>query len=266
MRLLVLVLLCAGHAAQVAAQAAVGPVPQAAAPGDGRRTLSQLLVNIGSGLAGVFDKESAAPLLIGSIATGAAALTDQRVREAWQSPDSGWATGGEVVGGAVMAGALGGLFVVGRAVPSQGFRAATYDLGVAALVNQVWVTTIKLAVGRERPDDSNSGRVDSSFPSGHTATAFAAAAVMDRHASWKVSLPLYGLAAAIGVSRIQRDAHYLSDVAAGATLGIIVGHSVVRMNGRARRGASESGQPKTRVAVAPLLGRHVAGVRVTMVF
>ena len=36
----------------------------------------------------------------------------------------------------------------------------------------------------------------------------------------------------VGVSRLQRNKHYLSDVLAGATLGYIVERTVVRVNGQ----------------------------------
>ena len=228
--------------------------------------MARLAANLGGGLVGVFAAENLKPLVIGSLATGLAALTDQRVREAWNAPESGLATGGEVAGGAVMGAAIGGLFLVGRAVPSPRFRSATYDLGVAALVNEAYVIAIKAAVGRERPNGEGDSRTHSSFPSGHTATAFVVAAVMDRHASWKVSLPLYGLAAAIGISRVPRGAHYLSDVTAGATLGIIVGHSVVRMNGRPRPAPGAAARPGRSTTVMPVLGWRTAGFKVAMVF
>ena len=236
------------------------------APDDGRRTISQFAANLGSGLVGVFAAQNLKPLVIGSLATGLAALTDQRVRDAWRDPESGLATGGAVAGGAVIGAAIGGLFLVGRAMPSPGFRDASYDLGVAALVNEAYVIAIKAAVGRERPNGGNGSRRDSSFPSGHAATAFAVAAVVDRHASWKVSVPVYGLAAAIGVSRVLRDAHYLSDVTAGATLGIIVGHTVVRMNNRPRPGHGGATPPAHAMTIMPVLGRRTAGFRVAMVF
>ncbi|MCU1340175.1 MAG: phosphoesterase, PA-phosphatase related [Bryobacterales bacterium] len=65
-----------------------------------------------------------------------------------------------------------------------------------------------------------------SFPSGHTAAAFAVATVVaDRYRTHRwVPFVAYGLATAIGFSRTSSNSHYLSDVAFGAILGFSVGH------------------------------------------
>jgi hypothetical protein len=52
--------------------------------------------------------------------------------------------------------------------------------------------------------------------------------VAAHHYGWKLGLPSYLLAGAIGVGRMEKDAHWLTDVLAGATLGILVGRTVVR--------------------------------------
>lgn len=62
-----------------------------------------------------------------------------------------------------------------------------------------------------------------SFPSTHSATSFAAA-----HA-YAPLLPgggaLYGIAAAMAISRVWLGVHFPSDIAAGALLGSIVGNA-----------------------------------------
>lgn len=57
------------------------------------------------------------------------------------------------------------------------------------------------------------------FPSGHTATAFAAAYLLNRFYGGRM-LWLYGIAAWVGITRIYTGVHYPTDVLGGAVLGI----------------------------------------------
>ena len=63
---------------------------------------------------------------------------------------------------------------------------------------------------------------DASFPSGHTASSFAAATALATF--YPKAAPLaYGLAAAVGVSRVHLGHHFPSDVGVGALIGIATG-------------------------------------------
>ena len=70
------------------------------------------------------------------------------------------------------------------------------------------------------------------MPSGHTTAAFALATSLsdDIHRPW-ASVGLYTLAVGTGAARVIRNAHWISDVAAGAVLGIT---SARLVNGRWR--------------------------------
>lgn len=59
-----------------------------------------------------------------------------------------------------------------------------------------------------------------SFPSGHTSSSFAAAAVFYRHLPKKLGVPSVILAGLIGFSRLYIGVHYPTDVIAGALVGI----------------------------------------------
>jgi membrane-associated phospholipid phosphatase len=60
-----------------------------------------------------------------------------------------------------------------------------------------------------------------SFPSGHTTTSFAAAIALGALFP-RLRVAFFLVAMAIGASRVVQDVHYLSDVVAGATLGMTI--------------------------------------------
>jgi hypothetical protein len=71
-----------------------------------------------------------------------------------------------------------------------------------------------------RPDSS----AYTSFPSGHTAQAFAAAAILSEEYGYRykwVPYLSYGLASTVGVLRMANNKHYLSDVLVAAGIGIL---------------------------------------------
>lgn len=79
--------------------------------------------------------------------------------------------------------------------------------------------SLKKLTGVPRPD---SGR-PTSFPSGHTAQAFAAATFMAKeygHKSIWYSIGAYTIASGIGAMRVMNNRHWVSDVLVGAGVGI----------------------------------------------
>jgi membrane-associated phospholipid phosphatase len=217
--------------------------------GDGRRTLGAFPKNLGRSFVGVFSRDSLAPFLVGSAAALAAHGLDQRTATLLDGACVSCGRTGATVGGAAVVPFVGALFVAGRFAPgSSTFRAASYDAAQALIVNEAWTGILKYSLHRQRPDGSNYY----SLPSGHTSTAFALATVAERHYGWRAGLPAYALAAGIGLSRIESNKHYLSDVIAGATIGTIVGRTVARVDGgRASRRS---------LAVTPATDAHGAGV------
>jgi membrane-associated phospholipid phosphatase len=221
---------------------------------DGRRTMGRFFPNLFRGTIGVFSTDNIKPLLIGGGATGIGALFDDEVADWIADPEHGFGTSLEDgAAPAVVGAAVAVLFATGRAADGPRYRAMTYDLMHAFLINAGYTTLLKEVVQRERPNGEN----NLSFPSGHASNAFTLAAVAERHYGWKAGLPAYTLASLVAVSRLKRNKHYLSDVMAGATLGYIVGRTVVRVNGQALdapRGAHLSVSPvisrRTRAVVA----------------
>src|SRR5204863_7086276 len=96
------------------------------------------------------------------------------------------------------------------------------DIMRAQVLSQIYVQALKYSVRRQRPDESN----HHSFPSGHSASAFATAGVLQRHYGWKVGVPATVVAAYVATSRVHDNKHYLSDVVFGAAMGIAAQRTV----------------------------------------
>ena len=77
--------------------------------------------------------------------------------------------------------------------------------------------------------DPNGKREYSSFPSGHTTVAFAAATVYASEYRDKPLVPIiaYSAASLIGVSRVTENKHWVTDVFVGATVGYLAGKQIV---------------------------------------
>ncbi len=99
-------------------------------------------------------------------------------------------------------------------------------IGVTAITSAVISSILKYSIKRPRPFETysfihNAGEGGSpSFPSGHTADAFAlATSVSLAYPKWYVIIPTYTWACAVGYSRMDLGVHYPSDVLAGAIIG-----------------------------------------------
>ena len=76
---------------------------------------------------------------------------------------------------------------------------------------------LKYTVRAPRPNDSNS---ITSFPSGHTSSAFSGASFIHKRYGISYAIPAYIGAVYTAYSRVYADKHYTKDVIAGALLGI----------------------------------------------
>lgn len=134
-----------------------------------------------------------------------------------------------------------------------GRRAAARGLLSIALAACLANGPAKLLARRPRPSaDSKAPLIrmprSTSFPSGHSATAFAFATGACRE--WPLLTPLLlPLAAIVGYSRVHTGVHYPSDVAAGAAIGVGSGVLVrsVSVSCRARHQVGVSGRAGRRL-------------------
>ena len=96
----------------------------------------------------------------------------------------------------------------------------TIILAKSELFMMAAVTLLKNVTHSLRPDSS----AYNSFPSGHSAQAFAAAAFLAEEYGYRyhwVPFLAYGLAGSVGMLRMANNRHFISDVLAGAGLGIL---------------------------------------------
>jgi membrane-associated phospholipid phosphatase len=108
--------------------------------------------------------------------------------------------------------------VVNLAFRSSARRLRPLDVPVGGNFSDTWFKTTANPTGAA-----------GSFPSGHTAWAFAVATVVARrHGNHKwVPIVAYALASLDAASRISSSKHFVSDTAFGAALGYVVGRFVV---------------------------------------
>ena len=137
-----------------------------------------------------------------------------------------------------------GLYAGGWFAKKERLARTGADIMRAQVLSQIYVQAIKYTAQRERPDESN----HQSFPSGHSASAFATAGVLQRHYGWKAGVPATVVAAYVATARVHDNRHYLSDVIFGAAMGIAGERTVTLHAGR------------YGVTLAPIAGAHRAGL------
>jgi len=96
----------------------------------------------------------------------------------------------------------------------------TIILAMSTIISSQLVTALKHATHQLRPDNSTYN----SFPSGHTTTAFVGAEMMNQEFGWRspwYSVAGYTLATGTAFLRIMNNRHWLSDVVAGAGIGML---------------------------------------------
>ena len=175
-------------------------------------------------------------------------------------------------------------------VVSAVLLAAGYGLGRPALKRAGWEslvahliagglnTLLKHVVGRGRPkfmhgDHSElvpfGGSGWDSFPSGHSTATFAVATVLAVRFP-KVRWLMILIALAVSLSRLFRASHFLTDIAAGAVLGVLVGAIVAhpwKDRGAALTSALIGMTPPLAVllAVITTIGQHPSQDRIASI-
>lgn len=144
------------------------------------------------------------------------------------------------------------------------FRDRTIILGTAALIMATSVNVLKYTTRVERPD----GSTRNSFPSGHTATAFVGAEFLRRE-YWDVSpwigVAGYVVAAGTGYFRLHNNRHWLSDVIAGAGIGILSTEAAYWLYPKVSKWVLPK-QWENHVMLMPCVSSHEKGLACNIIF
>lgn len=81
---------------------------------------------------------------------------------------------------------------------------------------------LKAAVNNEQPNQKHG----MAWPSGHTASSFTVASVLDEFYGPQIGIPAYAAAGFVGYRMMDAGDHWASDVLFGGVLGWVVGHTV----------------------------------------
>jgi undecaprenyl-diphosphatase len=122
----------------------------------------------------------------------------------------------------------GGLALFGGERGRRGAIAGVVSIGAASLIANA---VVKPFAQRRRPDREGEDVPDvrevpmptsTSFPSGHSASAFAFASAVGKEIP-AIGGPLRGLAGAVAYSRVHTGVHYPTDVIIGSIIGASIG-------------------------------------------
>jgi membrane-associated phospholipid phosphatase len=148
--------------------------------------------------------------------------------------------------------AAAGLYFAGAASADPrllGFARRMID---TLVLTDLSTLAVKGIAGSDRPNGQRWG-----FPSGHAASSFAVATLVDDEFGHGWGTMAYALAGFVGWSRIDGGKHDVSDVFFGAAMGIVIARGICE--GRSRQAAGEW-------AVVPYVAPDMAGVAFVKAF
>lgn len=118
-----------------------------------------------------------------------------------------------------------GIFAASLMTDDARFQDAAFTSMQSLAYSTAAVFALKYAVGRLRPEEKAGASSfdlfssNTSFPSGHTATAFAVVTPWVMYYPSPITYGLFALSAGTAVARIAKDRHWPTDVLTGAAIG-----------------------------------------------
>lgn len=144
------------------------------------------------------------------------------------------------------------------------FKDKTILLATSGIIMFGTVHILKSTTHQIRPDQSDF----QSFPSGHTATAFMGAELVFqeyKHQSVWYGISAYAVAGLTGYMRIYNDKHWITDVAAGAGIGILSAKAAYWLYPTITKLITKKPTPM-RTAFVPFYSGRTAGLGVVALF
>lgn len=136
-------------------------------------------------------------------------------------------------------GGLVGFYLYGRVFENTKAERTALLAVESFAVTGIFTFALKFSTGRVRPQSAQNSREwsgpnldDVSFPSGHTSSAFAIATVLASEYKNNPWVPpiAYGLATLTGLSRLNDNKHWASDVFLGGALGYFISKTILKIH------------------------------------
>jgi len=112
-------------------------------------------------------------------------------------------------------------YLLGLFTENSQTRQVSYSLTEALAYTGFYTMTLKLIAQDESPNGE-----ELAWPSGHTSSTVAFAAVLDSYYGPLVGVPLYALSGLVAYERIDNREHWASDCIFGAAIGYTIGKTV----------------------------------------
>jgi PAP2 superfamily len=165
-------------------------------------------------------------------------------------------------------------YFIGRKKNDDRARETGILAAEASVDTSIVVSALKLTSQRVRPDEGadRSEFLDrgSSFPSGHSAQAWALATVIanEYHDRPWVQITAYSVASAVSIARFTGGKHYLSDVLVGSGIGYGIGKYLYRTHHRRTKSTVDDGGTSRWPVIRPEFnpGGHEYGIGLTWGF